>query len=139
MAWDTIDKKKGSKKRTTRSRLEWLHSLDQEPSSDASSHEQSENEVNMEKSKDLHSGMELLEMDFLLGVVENTVSGDSKDVTMRRLNFEELNRRGKLGQVDSHSLAVYAVNAGDLYGKEIQCAATQELAHRTNNGSKEDD
>ena len=85
----------------------------------------------MEKNKDLNSGMELLEIDFLLGIVEHTASSDSKDVTMRRLNFGELLRRGNLDRIDSHALAVYAVNAGDPYGKEIQCEATKELSRRT--------
>ncbi|MHC4844078.1 MAG: hypothetical protein ACYTEE_09790, partial [Planctomycetota bacterium] len=89
--------------------------------------------------KDLASGMELLDMNFLLGMVERTASNDQKDVTMRKLNFSELLRRGKLDQIDSHALATYAVNAGDPYGKEIQCEATKELARRTSgNGDNGD-
>jgi len=75
--------------------------------------------------------MDLLELDFLLSIVENTKGNAQNDVTMRKLNFNEVLRREKQGQIDSNALAVYAVNAGNLYGKDIQCEATKELARRT--------
>ena len=50
---------------------------------------------------------------------------------MRKLTFSEVLRREKQNQIDSNILAVYAVNAGNLYGKDIQCEATKELARRT--------
>lgn len=84
------------------------------------------------KEKDLQGGMELLGLDFLLSIVENTNGDDDeKDVTMRKLNFKELARRGKLNQADSNSLKVYAINKGNLYGKDIQCEAIKALAERT--------
>lgn len=87
------------------------------------------------REKDLHSGMELLDMDFLLKVVENTNDGgDEKDVVMRKLNFKELLRRGELNQADSNALKEYAVNKGNLYGKDIQCEAIRILAERTAKG-----
>ncbi|MDD5327745.1 MAG: hypothetical protein PHY02_08030 [Phycisphaerae bacterium] len=88
-----------------------------------------------EREKDLHSGMELLGQDFLLKVIENA-NGDSdeKDVTMRKLNFKELSRRGKLDQIDSKALREYAVNKGNLYGKDIQFEAMKALAERTAKG-----
>ena len=89
------------------------------------------------REKDLHSGMELLGLDFLLSVVENTNgSDDEKDVTIRKLNFKELLRRGKLNQADSNALKIYAINKGNLYGKDIQCEAIKNLAERTAKGSK---
>jgi hypothetical protein len=84
-----------------------------------------------EKNKDLQSGMELLELDFLLSIVENTKGNDQNDVTMRKLNFNEVLRRKKLSQVNSKVLTVYAINRGNLYGKDIQCKAMGELAERT--------
>ena len=75
--------------------------------------------------------MELLELDFLLSIVENTKGNGKNDVTMRKLNFNELLRREKLSQVNSKALTVYAVDRSDLYGKDIQCKAIQELAKRT--------
>jgi hypothetical protein len=85
--------------------------------------------------RDLQSGMELLGEDFLLRIVENTNgSDDEKDITMRKLNFKELLRRGKLNQADSKALKVYAINKGDLYGKDIQCEAIKALAERTAKG-----
>ncbi|MHC4075820.1 MAG: hypothetical protein ACYSRZ_05335 [Planctomycetota bacterium] len=90
-----------------------------------------ENELTTEKNKDLRGGMELLELDFLLSIVENTKGNDPNDVTMRKLNFNEMLRREKQNQMESNALAVYAVNAGNLYGKDIQCEATKELARRT--------
>ncbi len=81
--------------------------------------------------KDLDSGMELLELNFLLGIIENTKGDDAKDVMMRKLGFNELVRRGQLYAVSGKTLKVYAIDAGNLYGKDIQCEAMKELAERT--------
>jgi hypothetical protein len=81
--------------------------------------------------KDLQSGMELLELDFLLSVVEDTQGDDSNTVTMRKLSFDELVRRDRLHTVDSNALKVYAKNTNSLYGKTIQCKAIEELTERT--------
>ena len=89
------------------------------------------NKLAIEKNKDLQSGMELLELDFLLSIVENTKTNDQNDVTMRKLNFNEVLRREKLSQVKSKVLTVYAINRGNLYDKDIQCEAMGELAERT--------
>jgi hypothetical protein len=84
------------------------------------------------KEKDLSSGMELLGLDFLLNVVENTNGGsDEKDVVMRKLNFKELLRRDKLSEADSNALKTYALNKGNLYDKDIQYEAMKKLAERT--------
>jgi hypothetical protein len=83
------------------------------------------------KGSDLQSGLELLEMDFLLSVVENTAGNDTNDVTMRKINFNELLRREERHQVASSALKVYAIDEEGLYGKDIQCQAMQELAART--------
>ena len=93
--------------------------------------EKLENELTIGKNKDLHRGMDLLELDFLLSIVENTNGNDQNDVTMRNLNFNEVLRREKQNQIDSNALVVYAMNSGNLYGKDIQCEATKELAKRT--------
>jgi hypothetical protein len=94
-------------------------------------------DLHKKREKDLQSGMELLGLDFLLKVVENTNDGnDEKDVTMRKLNFKELQRRGELSQADSKALKEYAVNEGNLYGKDIQCEAMKSLAERTAKGKK---
>ncbi|MHC4265836.1 MAG: hypothetical protein ACYSUK_07880 [Planctomycetota bacterium] len=137
MVWQAV-RKKSEVKRSVKKKIVPLHAPDEEKPIETNNEENSEKEVVMEKNKDLNSGMELLEMNFLLGIVENTGNKDTKDVTMRKLNFDELLRRGSVNQIDSHALAVYAVNEGDPYGKEIQCEATKELARRTtkngNNG-----
>ena len=75
--------------------------------------------------------MEILELDFLLGVVENTKSYDKNNVMIRNLSFDELLRREQLAVVDSKALNVYAINDGNLYNKDIQCCAMKELAERT--------
>jgi hypothetical protein len=76
-----------------------------------------------------------LELDFLLSIVENTNGGDDEeDVTVRKLNFKELLRRGKLNHADSNALKIYAINKGNLYGKDIQCEAIKTLAERTTKG-----
>ena len=84
-----------------------------------------------QRDADLKSGMELLELDFLLSNVQNTDGDNKNDVTMRKLNFNELLRRAKLDLVSSSVLKVYAINQDNLYGKEIQCEATRELSRRT--------
>ena len=76
-------------------------------------------------------GMGLLELDFLLSIVENTKSNNKNDVTMRKLNFNEVLRREKLSQIKSKVLTAYAINQGNLYSKDIQCEAMKELAGRT--------
>ncbi|UCC21883.1 MAG: hypothetical protein JSW23_08720 [Planctomycetota bacterium] len=81
--------------------------------------------------KDLGSGMEVLELDFLVDIVENTESRDQNDVTMRKLSFNELLRRKQLKAADSKALRDYALNEDDIYGKNIQCEAIRELAKRT--------
>ncbi len=81
--------------------------------------------------RDLGGGMELLEMDFLLNVVENTKGDDKNDVTMRKLVFNELMRRDQVSAVDSQALKVYTVDEDKLYGKDIQCEAMKKLTDRT--------
>ncbi len=89
------------------------------------------NKLAKKRTRDLQSGMELLELDFLLSIVENIKSNTQNDVTMRKLNFNEVLRRQKLSQVNSRTLTVYAVDRSDLYGKDIQCKAMGQLAERT--------
>ncbi|RKY07566.1 MAG: hypothetical protein DRP65_10280 [Planctomycetota bacterium] len=86
------------------------------------------------RSRDLQSGMELLGLDFLLSIVEDTSSHEELDLTMRRLNFRELIRTNQLHAVDSNALKVYALNADGHYDKTIQCEAIKELSARTAQG-----
>jgi len=86
------------------------------------------------RTRDLQSGMELLGLDFLLNIVENTASDDDLDVTMRKLNFNELIRTDQVQAVDSNALKVYAFNADGHYDKHIQCEAIKELSARTTSG-----
>jgi hypothetical protein len=86
------------------------------------------------RTRDLQSGMELLGLDFMLSIVENTASDDDLDVTMRRLNFNELIRTDQLHAVDSNALKVYALNDDGHYDKHIQCEAIKELTARTAQG-----
>ena len=127
MAWNNVSEKKVEVKRTAKNKIVEMHPSAQAPSSDTTGRDQSPKE----NSKDLNSGMELLELDFLLSIIENTEGNDRNDVTMRKLNFNEVLRRSKQSQIDSNALSVYAVNDGDLYGKDIQCEATKELVRRT--------
>ena len=98
-----------------------------------------ENNVNLhtvrKKGEDLSSGMELLELDFLLAVVENTDSSDNNDIGMRKLTFYELLRRDDQNHIDSSALAVYSINQSNFYPKDIQCEAMKELTKRTNQHS----
>ena len=97
--------------------------------------EESSGEAVMEKKtragRNLAGGMEMLEMDFLLGVIENSDGDDKNDVAMRKLSFNEVLRRNQQSEIDSSSLTVYGIDDKDLYGKDIQCAALKELTRRT--------
>lgn len=83
------------------------------------------------REKDLGGGMEMLEQDLLVRIVEQIEGQDECDVIMRKLSFGELVRRGQLGAAESKALKVYATNSGNLYSKDIQCQAMRELAERT--------
>jgi hypothetical protein len=104
--------------------------------SDISGEENMKSELNRNREKDLAIGMEILDLDFLLSVVENTEGKDKNDVAMRRLTFDELLRREQLDTIDSNALKVYAMNEGELYGKVIQCEAMKVLTERTVRKSK---
>ncbi|MBN2019993.1 MAG: hypothetical protein JW749_07200 [Sedimentisphaerales bacterium] len=97
--------------------------------------QQTSGDESMEKKtragRNLGGGMDLLEMDFLLGVIENTDGDDKNDVAMRKLSFNEVLRRNQQSEIDSSALTVYAVDDKRLYTKEIQCAAMKELNRRT--------
>lgn len=86
------------------------------------------------RARDLQSGMELLGLDFLLSIVEDTASDDDLDVTMRKLNFNELIRTDQLQAVESNVLKEYGLNANGHYDKRIQCEAIKELTARTAHG-----
>ena len=131
MAWDSVREKKGDVKKTSTGKLAELRSSAKSPSEEMVGEGKPKDELAREKDKDLASGMEILELDFLLGIIENTDGDDKNDVTMRRLNFNELFRREQLDTIDSSALKVYAKNEGNLYGKVIQCEAMKELTKRT--------
>jgi len=98
---------------------------------DAAGRERPKGEAARERGRDLAGGMEMLKLDFLLSVVENAEGDDKNDVMMRKLNFNELLRREQLNEIDGNALKVYAVDEGNLYGKDIQCEAIRELTVRT--------
>ncbi|MGA1979265.1 MAG: hypothetical protein ABSG99_01700 [Sedimentisphaerales bacterium] len=130
MAWNTIREKKSEVKGMAASKIVEVHSSAKAPS-DISGEENLKSEWNKNREKDLAGGMEILDLDFLLSIVENTGGNDKNDVAMRRLTFDELGRREQLDTIDSNALKVYAMNEGNLYGKVIQCEAMKVLTERT--------
>ncbi|NIP23324.1 MAG: hypothetical protein GWN67_04390 [Phycisphaerae bacterium] len=84
-----------------------------------------------QEDRDVSSGMEILDLDFLVKIVENTKGRNKKDVMMRKLVFEELLRREQVGAVNSKALNIYTMNKSKLYSKKIQCGAMKALAERT--------
>jgi len=130
MAWDTVREKKAEAKKMV-NKVMRMHSSEKDSDAGKEGEEKSKGDLAEEREADLNSGMELLELDFLLGIIENTKGDDRNDVTMRKLNFNELLRRNKQDQIDSAALKVYALNIGNLYGKDIQCEAMKELTKRT--------
>jgi hypothetical protein len=131
MAWNNVREKKVEMKKTTTGKLAELRASAKSPSTGTPGEEKSRDDLAKDKDKDLASGMEILELDFLLSIIENTKGDDKNDVTMRRLNFNELFRREQLDTIESSALKVYAKNEGNLYGKVIQCEAMKELTKRT--------
>ena len=83
------------------------------------------------RGRDLSSGMDLLDIDFMLDVVENIGASDANDLLMRKLIFNELLRTERLHEMDSQALKGYAINEGGLFDKDIQCEALKELTERT--------
>ena len=128
MAWNTIREKKSEVKNMAASKIVEMPSPTK-AASNVSNNESQKSGAN--KNKDLAGGMEILDMDFLLSIVENIDGNDKNDVTMRKLTFDELLRREQQNQIDSVALTVYSVNEGNLYGKVIQCEAMKELTRRT--------
>jgi hypothetical protein len=138
MAWNTIREKKSEVKNMTASKIVEMPSPTK-TTSNASDDENLKSGLSRNREKDLASGMEILDLDFLLGTVENTEGNNKNDVTMRKLTFDELLRRKQLDTIDSNALKVYAVDEGELYGKAIQCEAMKVLTERTSRKSKHDD
>lgn len=83
------------------------------------------------RGRDLHGGLELLELDFLLDMVENIEGIEEYDLTMRKLSFHELARTSRLSEIDSGVLKYYCVDEDGLYDRRTQCEAMQELSART--------
>jgi hypothetical protein len=131
MAWNTIREKKSEVKGMAASKIVEVHSPAKAPS-DISDVEN----LRRNREKDLAGGMEILDLDFLLSIIENTEGNDKNDVAMRRLTFDELLRREQVDTIDSNALKVYAMNEGNLYGKVIQCEAMKMLTERTSRKGK---
>jgi len=126
MAW-SVGEKKVEAKRTGPGKV-----VEMRPSEKNSSEEAAKES----KERNLTGGMELLELDFLLSVIENTKGNDRNDVTMRKLSFNELIHREQADTIDSNALKVYAIDKNSLYSKVIQCEAMRVLTDRTKRGSK---
>jgi hypothetical protein len=135
MVWNTIREKKSEVKGMAASKIMEVHPPAKAPS-DISSGENMKSGFGRRSEKDLAIGMEILDLDFLLSIVENTEGSDKNDVAMRRLTFDELLRREQQDTIDSNALKVYAMNEGELYGKVIQCEAMKVLTERTARKSK---
>ncbi len=84
-----------------------------------------------QEGRDVSSGMEILDLDFLVKIAENTKGRSKKDVMMRKLVLNELLRRDQVSAVDSKALRVYTINKRNIYDKKIQCGAMKALAERT--------
>jgi hypothetical protein len=138
MVWNPIREKKSEVKNMVTSKIVEMH-----PSgkalSDIPSGENIKSGFGRRSEKDLAGGMEMLDLDFLLSIVENAEGNDKNDVAMRRLTFDELLRREQQDTIDSNALKVYAINEGELYGKVIQCEAMKVLTERTARKSKHGD
>lgn len=88
-------------------------------------------DVNRKRGRDITSGMDLLDLDFMLDMVENVEASEPTDIQMRKLIFAEILRSERLHELDSAALKAYAVNEGGLFDKDVQCEAMKELTERT--------
>jgi hypothetical protein len=75
--------------------------------------------------------MELLNRDFLVGVVEATGLVDKLNISMRCMCFNELVRRDELFALSSDALKAYVLSEGGFFDKPIRSRAMAELAGRT--------
>jgi hypothetical protein len=119
------------KKKYSKKDFEGVHVKSFFNSSNASRRSQVKSEHLVKKKRELQRGMEILDLDFLLSIVEKIEGNDKNDMIMRKLCFDELFRRVRLDHINSQVLKVYAVNGDNIYGKDIQCEALKELADRT--------
>lgn len=85
----------------------------------------------MKRNRDMNGGMEILELDFLLSVIENTDATTDNDIMMRKLAFNELIRTNRVNEIESQSLKVYAIDEHGWFTKDIQCESFKELTTRT--------
>lgn len=88
-------------------------------------------DVNRKRGRDITSGMDLLDLDFMLDMAENVEASEPTDIQMRKLIFAEILRSERLHELDSSALKAYAVNEGGLFEKDVQCEAMKELTERT--------
>jgi hypothetical protein len=137
MAWNTIREKKSEVKGMAASKIVEVHPS-AKASSEISGEETLKSGLSRDREKDLAGGMEILDLEFLLSIIENTDGDDKNDVAMRRLTFDELLRRDQVDTIDSSALKVYAMNEGGLYGKVIQCEAMKMLTERTTRKGRHD-
>jgi len=137
MAWSVGEKKAESKRTGPNNKVVAVRPPGEGAGGDAAGAGKLRSDMGKDKERDLVGGMEMLELDFLLSVIEKTDGDDKNDVMMRKLDFNEVLRRGKQNEIDSEALTVYAVNEGNLYGKDIQCEAMKELTKRTTQKSKD--
>ena len=120
MAW-SVGEKKGETKKAEASKVVELRPSAKDASGDVAGQQKPKGGSDREGGRDLAGGMEMLELDFLLSVIENTKGDDKNDVMMRKLVFNELLRREQLDAIDSNALSVYTIDGDKLYGKNIQC------------------
>ena len=127
MTWGATDKKMTDAKKSTNTKIVELGGASEDMSE--------ESVVKGKGARSVACGMEMLELDFLLGVIESTDGADKNDISMRKLTFNEVLRRGQQAEIDSKALTVYSVDASRFYSKDIQCAAMSELTRRTSSKS----
>lgn len=133
MAWN-VGEKKGDTKRSTANKVTELRPAGKDPAGETATEVRARADAS--RNRDLAGGMEMLDLEFLLSIIEPTKGNDRNDVSMRKLGFSELLRRELVNEIDSSALKVYAMDENKFYGKDIQCGALKELTIRTARKSK---
>jgi hypothetical protein len=88
-------------------------------------------EIPAPKKRDTKTGLEIVNREFLVEVVERTDAVDNLDISMRSMCFDELVRRNELSALSSEALKVYVLNESEFFSKTIRREAMTQLAGRT--------
>ena len=75
--------------------------ISRQPLNSSNNNSESSSTPPAKRQEDVYCGLELLETDFLLSIIENLQEDEENDVTMRKICFNEMLRRDLRNHIDS--------------------------------------